>query len=143
VNGDLIRYAVAAAVLWYVFAGPAAVTPGPAGPYTGSMSSLHTAAASMEAKDREVLSEALDAAGEMLLADKLGLVNTTEELQRYVKAVTEFDYVSHNPSRKYPAVAAAINQEIMKAMGRDVTQVTDAMRQQVSSALIEAGKAVR
>ena len=62
-NGDLIRYAVAAAVLWYVFAGPAAVTPGQAGPYTGSMSSLHAAAASMEAKDREVLSEALDAAG--------------------------------------------------------------------------------
>ena len=143
-NGDLIRYGLAAAVLWYVFAGPVAVPTGPAsGPYVGTMTALHTAAASMEAKDREVLSEALDAAGEMLLADKLGLVSTTEELQRYVKAVTEFDYVSHNPSRKYPTVAAAVQSELTKAIGSDVTQVTDAMRQQVSAALTEAGKAVR
>lgn len=144
-NADYIRYAIAAAVLWYVFAGPAAGPVAPvAGPYAGSMSALHTAASSMEPHDRAVLSEALAAAGEMLAGDVQGLVSTTEELQRYIKAVTEFDYIGvGKPTAKYPTVAAAIQAELMRVIGTDVAPVTPAMRSAVSAALTEAGKAVR
>jgi hypothetical protein len=145
VNNDLVRYGLAAAVLWYVFAGPAAVPTGPSsGPYTGTMSALHTAAASMEPHDKAVLSEALSASGEMLAGDVQGLVSTTEELQRYIKAVTEFDYIGiGKPTAKYPAVASAVQSELTKVIGTDVAPVTPAMRSAVSAALTEAGKAVR
>jgi hypothetical protein len=145
VNNDLIRYGLAAAVLWYVFAGPAAgpVVPS-SGPYTGTMTALHTAAASMDGKDRAVLSESLGAAGEMLAGDVQGLVSTTEELQRYIRAVTEFDYIGvGKPTAKYPAVASAVQSELTKVIGTDVAPVTPAMRSAVSAALTEAGKAVR
>lgn len=144
-NNDLIRYGLAAAVLWYVFAGPAAGPVAPvSGPYTGPMTALHTAAASMEPHDKAVLSEALSASGEMLAGDVQGLVSTTEELQRYIKAVTEFDYIGvGKPTAKYPAVASAIQSELTKVIGTDVAPVTPAMRSAVSAALTEAGKAVR
>jgi hypothetical protein len=141
----LARAAVAAAVLWYVFGGGAGLQPGPAsGPYAGPMAGLHSAAAAMQQQDRAVLAEALAAAGEMLAADVQGLVSTTEELQRYVKAVTEFDYLGlGKPTAKYPAVASAIQTELARAIGPDVAPVTPAMRSAVAAALTEAGKAVR
>jgi hypothetical protein len=71
-------------------------------------------------------------------------VSTTEELQRYIKAVTEFDYIGvGKPTAKYPAVASAIQSELTKVIGTDVAPVTPAMRSAVSAALTEAGKAVR
>jgi hypothetical protein len=114
------------------------------GPYAGPLSTLHAAAASMDPKDRAVLSEAMAAAGEMLEADRLGLVTTTEELQRYVRAVTEFDYVGiGKPTQKYPAVAKAFQAELEKAVGTDVAPVTPAIRSAVVAALAEASKATR
>ena len=141
-NGDLIRYAVAAAVLWYVFAGPAAVTPGPAGPYTGTMSSLHTAAASMEAKDREVLSEALDAASKMISDDRAGLLTTTESLQKAARGAVAFGYSTFTAT-KYPAVASLIQADLEKAIGTDVVAVTPEVRSKVAGVLSEAARAIR
>lgn len=142
-NDGIIRLLMVAGLLWFVFQGTPGVVPAVSSRYEGPMTSLHSAATSMEAKDRAVLAEALTAAGQMLTADRLNMVSTTEELQRYVKAVTEFDYVSHNPARKYPAVAAAITQELDRVIGKDVAPVTEAMRQSVAAALTEAGKAIR
>jgi hypothetical protein len=80
----------------------------------------------------------------MLAADQLGLVSTTEELQRYIKAVTEFDYLGMGkPTSKYPAVAKAFQDELTKAVGTAVAPVTPALRSSVAAALTEAGKAVR
>ena len=142
-NDGMIRLLMVAGLLWFVFQGTPGVGPAVSSRYEGPMGSLHSAAASMEPKDRTILAEALTAAGQMLTADRLKLVSTTEELQRYVKAVTEFDYVSHNPARKYPAVAAAITQELDRVIGKEVAPVTEAMRQSVAAALTEAGKATR
>ena len=148
-NSNTIRIIVGAGIVWYALtggklpglpSGPAA----PSGPYTGTMGALHTAAATMDPKDRAVLSESITASGEMLAADQLGLVSTTEELQRYIKAVTEFDYLGvGKPTQKYPAVAKAFQDELTKAIGSDVAPVTAAMRSTVAAALAEAGKAVR
>ena len=147
-NATTVRMILAAGIVWYALTGgkiPGGV-PGvvPSGPYTGPLTELHTAAATMDPKDRAVLAEAMAAAGEMLAADQLGLVSTTEELQRYIKAVTEFDYLGvGKPTQKYPAVAKAFQDELTKVIGSDVAPVTPAMRSAVAAALAEAGKAVR
>jgi hypothetical protein len=123
---------------------PGGVVVPSSGPYAGPLTALHSAAGSMDAHDRLVLGEALEAAGEMLDADKLGLVATTEELQRYIKAATEFEYQGlGKPTKKYPEVAKAIQAELLKAIGSDVAPVTSSMRRDVSAALVEAGKAIR
>ena len=148
-NSNTIRMIVCAGIVWYALTGgklPGGGVPGvaPSGPYTGSMTALHTAAATMDPKDRAVLAEAMAAAGEMLAADSLGLVSTTEEAQRYIKAVTSFDYVGiGKPTTKYPAVAKAFQDELTKVIGSDVAPVTPAMRSAVAAALAEASKATR
>lgn len=117
---------------------------GVGGPYAGRLADVHAAAASMAAADRKALSEAMEAAGEMLLADKLGLVATTEELQRYVKAATEFSYLGvGKPTEKYPAVARAIQAALDAAIGTEVAPVNATKRAEVAAVLSEAGKAVR
>jgi hypothetical protein len=144
-----VRMILAAGIVWYALTGGKipGVSPaggGSSGPYTGPLSALHSAASGMEARDRAVLSEAMAAAGEMLEADRLGLVTTTEELQRYIRAVTEFDYIGiGKPTQKYPNVAKAFQAELEKAIGTDVAQVTPAIRSAVVAALAEASKAVR
>jgi hypothetical protein len=137
---------LAAGIVWYALTGGAIPTVGVVshGPYTGPLTALHTAAAAMDPKDRAALSEATTAAGDMLAADQLGLVSTTEELQRYIKAVTEFDYLGMGkPTTKYPAVAKAIQDELSKSIGTEVAPVTPAIRSAVAAALSEAGKALR
>ena len=147
-NATTVRMILAAGIVWYALTGgkiPGGV-PGvvPSGPYTGPLTELHTAAATMDPKDRAVLAEAMAAAGEMLAGDSLGLVSTTEELQRYIKAVTEFDYVGiGKPTQKYPSVAKAFQAELVKAIGTEVTQVTPAIRSAVVAALAESSKATR
>ena len=148
-NSNTIRMIIGAGIVWYALTGgkiPGGGVPGvvPSGPYTGPLTELHTAAATMDPKDRAVLAEAMAAAGEMLAGDSLGLVSTTEELQRYIKAVTEFDYVGiGKPTQKYPAVAKAFQAELVKAIGTEVTQVTPAIRSAVVAAMAEASKATR
>jgi hypothetical protein len=142
-QGNSLRMLVAAAIVLWVFGGgirSASV----AAPYAGPMSRVHDASRSMAAGDRAALSETLQAAGEMLAADRVGMVSTTEELQRYVKAATEFDYLAlGTPNTKYPAVAEAIQAELAKAAGTDVAKLTPAMRDAAVAAMVEAGKAVR
>ena len=145
-NGSTIRLIAAAAIVWYALSGgmPSVGPVAPSGPYTGSMTALHDAAKTMDPKDRAVLAEAIGAAGDMLAADQLGLVSTTEELQRYVKAVTEFDYLGvGKPTTKYPAVAKAFQAELTKVIGSDVAPVTPAVRSAVAAALAESSKATR
>jgi hypothetical protein len=145
VNNDLVRYGLAAAVLWYVFAGPAAGPVVPAsGPYTGTMSALHTAAASMDGKDRKSLADAVSTAGEILKADTRGLLDTTEEAQRYVAAVLEFSYNGlGQPKQRYPAVADAISAEAKKIVGETSGTFDAAGRAKLSDALAEMGRALK
>ena len=143
-NGSTIRLIASAAIVWYVLSGGMPSVGPSAGPYTGSMGELHTAAAAMDPKDRAVLAEAMAAAGEMLAADQLGLVSTTEEVQRYIRACVEFEYLGMGkPTQKYPAVAKAFQDELMKTVGSDVAPVTATTRASIAAMLAEAGKAVR
>ena len=147
-NATTVRMILAAGIVWYALTGgkiPGGV-PGvvPSGPYTGPLTELHTAAATMDPKDRAVLAEAMAAAGEMLAGDSLGLVSTTEEMVRFTKAVTEFNYIGiGKPTQKYPGVAKAFQAELVKAIGTEVTQVTPAIRSAVVAALAESSKATR
>jgi hypothetical protein len=148
-NSNTIRMIIGAGIVWYALTGgslPGVSVPGvaPSGPYTGPLTALHDAAKSMDPKDRAALAEATTAAGDMLAADQLGLISTTEEMQRFCKAVLEFDYLGMGkPTTKYPAVAKAIQDELSKSIGTDVAPVTPAIRSTVAAALSEAGKALR
>lgn len=149
-NATTVRMILAAGLVWYALTGGKLPGGGggggviPSGPYTGQMAALHAAASTMATHDRAVLAEAMAAAGEMLAGDSLGLVSTTEELHRYIKAVTEFDYVGiGKPTQKYPAVAKAFEAELAKAIGTDVAPVTPAIRSATAAALAEASKATR
>lgn len=144
-NTTALRLAAAAALVYFALtaAGGGGLSVAVA-PYAGTLPNVHTASRVMAAADRRALSEALTAAGEMLGADNLGLVGTTEEMQTFVKACLEFDYQGlGKPSAKYPSVARAVQADISKAIGEDVAQVTPEKRAAVAAVLIEAGKAVR
>lgn len=140
-----IRILVAAACLGIAFAGGIAGQrkPQPAA-YTGSMKAVHDAAETMAPSDRAVLSEAFLASSEMLASDSLGLVGTTEELQRFVWGCLEFSYIGvGEPSKKYPAVAQAIVAELKKAAGDEVVPLTPEKRGTAAAALAEVASAVR
>lgn len=146
-DNNTIRFLLLAGICWYAFsggAGPLLNGQAQSGPYTGKLTELHSASRSMDPKDRAVLSEALSAAGSMLAADQKGLVGTTSDLQKYILAVTEFDYLGiGKPTTKYPAVAAAIEKELVAAYGKDQANITPDIRSRVADVMAEAGRALR
>jgi hypothetical protein len=140
-SGALVRAAVAAAVLWYVFAG--GTVPGVVStPYTGPLTALHSAAASMESKDKQGLSEALLAIAKMIADDRLGSIKTNADLQKMVEVGLDFGYSTFQVKR-YPAVAQAVQAEISKAVGSDAGPVDVATKSRASAALEEAARAIR
>lgn len=148
-DNNTVRLLLVAGAVWYALSGAGGVGSilngqAQSAAYSGRLTDLHSASRSMDPKDRAALSEALTAAGSMLAADRKGLVGTTSELQRYILAVTEFDYLGlGTPKSKYPAVASAIERELSAAYGKDETQVTADMRSRVSEVMAEAGRALR
>lgn len=148
-DNNTMRLLLLGGIVWYVLSGAGGITSvlngqSQSAVYSGRLTELHSASRSMDPKDRAALSEALTAAGSMLAADRKGLVGTTSELQRYILAVTEFDYLGlGTPKSKYPSVASAIERELSAAYGKDETQVTADMRSRVSEAMAEAGRALR
>lgn len=137
------RVAVAVALVWWVVAGPNALpSPSPRQAYTGPMQTVHTAAAGMDARDRQGLAEALAAAGKMIEDDKAGLLTTTEAVQKAARGAIAYGYTSFAVG-KYPEVARAIQDELERATGGLSAPATPALRQRVASTLDEAAKAVR
>ena len=145
-NASTIRYAVVAACLYFAFAGfpggnlvPDSVSR-PA--YSGSLSSIHSAASEMESADRQGLSEAVRAASEMLRKDAAGLIKTTDAMQQFIRGTMGFSYTSF-ASKKYPAVASAIQAELEKAVGPTSQSVDAALRESVAVKLKDISEAVR
>lgn len=137
------RVAVAAALVLWALAGPSAVPfPSPRPAYTGPMSAVHAAAAGMDSRDRQGLSEALEAAGKMIDDDKAGLLTTTEAIQKAARGAIAFGYSSFAVG-KYPKVAQSIQDELEKATGGFAVAASPAVRQRVAATLEEAAKAVR
>jgi hypothetical protein len=106
------------------------------------MTELHAAAATMDPKDRAVRSEALAASGEMIAADRAGLLTSTESLQKAARGSLAFGYSTFTAT-KYPAVASLIQADLEKAIGSDVVAVTPDVRGKVSGVLSEAARALK
>ena len=141
-NGSTIRLIAAAAIVWYALSGGMPGVGPSAGPYTGSMGELHSAAAAMDPKDRSGLSEALDAASKMIANDKAGLLTTTESLQKAARGAIAFGYSTFSVN-KYSNVASLIQADLEKAIGSDVVAITPDVRSKVAGVLSEASRAVR
>lgn len=151
-GSDLIRYAVVLATLGYLFGGdggPRPPKPEPVPcvvvePYTGPMTGLHQTSRSMEEQDRVWLSDAFTAGGGMVAADSRGLIADTEKAQSMVVGILSFDYNGvFKPSAKYPALADAIEAELVKCIGDDIAPMSDADRSKFGNCLTEIGKATR
>ena len=140
-NLDLIRYFAAAGIIWFALQGNAPSI-SPAAPYNGLMRDVHTATRSMDAHDRQGLSEALTSASKMLAEDRAGLIKTTEDLQEFVKGSLAYGYSSFSIG-KYPAAALAVQSELERAVGASIQAVTPEIRSKVAETLSEAGRAVR
>lgn len=96
----------------------------------------------MDARDRQGLAEALQAAGRMIEDDRAGLLTTTEAVQRAARGAVAFGYTSFSTA-KYPQVAAALQAELEKASGDTSAPATPALRQKIAGVLEEAARAVR
>jgi hypothetical protein len=139
------RIAGGALLIWVALGTPGIPTGGgllPSAPYTGSMSSLHSAAGSMDAKDRQGLSEALAAIGKMVSDDRLGAIKTSSDAQRGIQTMLNFSYSSFQ-TKKYPEVASAIESELSKAVGTEVGTLSSSDKARIGSLLEEMGRAVK
>ena len=149
---DLIRVAIVLATLGYLFGGedggrkpkPEPVPCVVVEPYTGTMTGLHQTSRSMDPQDRVWLSDAFTAGGDMVAADSRGLIADTEKAQSMVVGILSFDYNGvFKPSAKYPALADAIEAELVKCIGSDIAPMSDADRSKFGNCLTEIGKATR
>ena len=149
---DLIRIAIVLATLGYLFGGdgggrPPKPEPVPCvvvEPYTGPMTGVHQASRSIEEQDRIWLSDAFTAGGDMAAADSRGLLAESEKSQSFVVGILSFDFNGvFKPSAKYPALADAIEVELVKCLGDDIRPLSDSDRTAFANCLKEIGKATR
>lgn len=151
-GSDLIRIAIVLATLGYLFGGdgggrkpkPEPVPCVVVEPYTGPMTGVHQASRSMEEQDRIWLSDAFTAGGDMAAADSRGLLSDSEKSQSFVVGILSFDFNGvFKPSAKYPALADAIEVELVKCLGDDIRPLSDSDRTAFANCLKELGKAIR
>jgi hypothetical protein len=152
-SSDLIRYAVVLATLAYLFGGdgggprppkPEPCVVVPVEPYTGPMTGVHSASRSASDDDRILISDAFKAGGDMAAADSRGLIADTQKAQDFVIGILMFDVNGvFKTSAKYPALADAIEAELVKCIGSDVAPMSDADRSKFANCLKEIGKATR
>ena len=149
---DLVRIAIVLATLGYLFGGDGGGKPKPepcvpcvvVEPYVGPMTGLHSASRTVEEQDRIWLSDAFTAGGDMVAADGRGLIADTEKAQSFVVGILSFDYNGvFKPAAKYPALADAIEVELVKCIGDDIAPMSDADRSKFANCLKEIGKATR
>ena len=151
-SNDLIRIAIVLATLGYLFGGDSGPRPPkpepcvvvPVEPYTGPMTGVHQASRSANEQDRVWISDAFIAGGDMVDADGRGLIADTEKAQSFVIGILQFDVNGvFKPSAKYPALADAIEVELVKCIGDDIAPMSDADRSKFANCLKEIGKATR
>lgn len=150
-NGGTIRILIALALIGAIFSGGSDPKPKPepvpcvvVEPYTGPMTGVHQASRSMEEQDRIWLSDAFTAGGDMAAADSRGLLSDSEKSQSFVVGILSFDFNGvFKPSAKYPALADAIEVELVKCLGDDIRPLSDSDRTAFANCLKELGKAIR
>ena len=139
---DLIRIAVVIGGLGLLFGGDTGGGSSPSTPYTGSMTAVHASAEKMEKNDRQGLSEALTAASKMLEDDKAKLIKTTEVIQNFTRGSMAYGYSSFALA-KYPEVSKAVQVELEKAVGDEITAVTPEIKNRTVATLKELGQAIK
>jgi hypothetical protein len=140
-NANAIRLILAAGIVWYALGG-SLPSVGPVATYTGPLTALHTAARSMDPKDREGLSEALQALGKMVSDDRMGAIKTTADVQTFIETGLNFGYSTFQ-TKQYPTVAQYLQDEISKVVGGIEGPADAAVKSRVSAALDDASRAVR
>ena len=139
---DLIRIAVVIGGLGLLFGDTGGGGSKPSEPYNGSMTAVHSAANSMDKTDRQGLSEALGAASKMLADDKAKLIKTTEDIQNFTRGSMAYGYSSFALA-KYPEVSKAVQVELEKAVGDEITAVTPEIKNRTVATLKELGLAIK
>ena len=80
----------------------------------------------------------------MVDADGRGLIADTEKAQSFVVGILSFDFNGvFTPSKRYPALADAIEVELVKCIGDDIAPMTTQTVASLRTALKEIGKAIR
>ena len=150
-NGGTIRILIALALIGAIFSGGSDPKPKPepvpcvvVPEYDGPMTGVYQASRSMESQDRIWLSDAFTAGGDMAAADSRGLLADSEKSQSFVVGILSFDFNGvFKPSAKYPALADAIEVELVKCLGDDIRPLSDSDRAAFANCLKEIGKATR
>ena len=142
---NVARIAGGALLIWVALGTPGMPTGGglvPSAPYSGSMSALHSAAGSMDAKDRQGLSEVMAATAAMVKDDRTQMIKTTEDVQKMIRGAMSFGYSTFSSS-KYPAVASAVQSELERVVGSTIEPLDSGKRAAVVAALEEMARAIK
>ena len=149
--GKLIRVAIVLGIVGYIItggepSGPIKPKPEPAPvvePYKGTYTGLHSASRSMSDSDRAIMSAAFLAAGEMVAADKKGLLDKTTKIQDFVIATLEFNYNgSRSTNESYPAVSKEVEKILLDTVGDEVRSADASDRSKLEQMFREMSKAV-
>lgn len=148
---DLFRYGLALAGLGFLLLGPADERdtkpdrkPEVVEKYDGYLTDLHDISREMDEADRENMSGGFLAGGEMVDADKKGVISDTQKAQDYVVALLTFDYQgSRPPKQSYPEVSEEIGELLEKELGDDLEPLSDREKDSFANLLKEIGRAVR
>ena len=151
-NGGTIRILIALALIGAIFSGGSDPKPKPepcvpcvvVPEYDGPMMALSRAGKDMEPEDRVWLSDAFTATSKMVSNDSQNLIKSTSQQQDIVLATLTFDYGGqYVPQKKYPAVSAEVEKEMLACIGDEVKSVTSADNQKFADCVAEMGKALR
>ena len=148
-NGGTIRILIALALIGAIFSGGSDPKPKPepcvvVPEYDGPMMALSRAGKDMEPDDRVWLSDAFTATAKMVANDSQNLIKSTSQQQDIVLATLTFDYGGqYVPQKKYPAVSAEVEKEMINCIGDEVKSVTSSDNQKFSNCLAEMGRALR
>ncbi len=130
---DILRFAFAAAVVWYAVNMNATPGGGGGGGGGGGSSPL-PGVSSMERADRRGLSESLVAIARVVEDDRLRAMKTTADVQEAIEVMLSYGYSAFQLKR-YPEVASQVQDALSLAVGKDVKPLDDATRREVVKTL--------
>jgi len=143
-SSSMFRLLISVAIILYALGIIPGNLPQPSPPYRGPYTALHSASRSMDRGDREALSEAFASGSRMLSNDKMDLIDKTDEAQRFVWGILEFDYQSiGQPKSSYPNVADAIEDIVSKQVGSESKSFSAADKRKLADALDDISEAIK
>jgi hypothetical protein len=133
---DLLRIAAAAGLVWYAVNMDATPTGG------GGSAKPLAGVSSMERVDREGLSEALAAIARIVEDDRLKAMKTTADAKEAIEVMLSYGYSAFQV-KKYPGVAAEVQDALADAVGKDVKPLDDSTRREVVKTLRDLSEGIK